>query len=287
MFGSSEGEVFVTIKGGTNVSNSPSIDYIQQVLLPMLSIVGLTKISLHSHSRGWSTGRNEMGAVTFKIIPVAVGCHLPAFKVTNRGAVVRIEATILASRLAKEQSLRELAKAISLAFPDIELDIQFEDSFHPKRLYLLLVATSANGYKLGRDWLYDHKVASLETAIPKLVAKVIADLSIELEHGGCVDEYMRDQYVVFQALAMGRSEIDGGYRQDKREAVEASLHTQTARWVASELLGVQFDERGTCEGIGFVVGEKLNGRIGSVARRGSSSGESELDEKTAKLHLDR
>jgi RNA 3'-terminal phosphate cyclase (ATP) len=250
----------VTIKGGTNVSNSPSIDYIQQVLLPMLSIVGLPQISLQLHSRGWSTGRNEMGAVTFKIVPFAVGTHLPAFKATNRGAVVRIEATVLAPKVTKQQSLRELDKAVSVAFSDVELDIQFEDSLHPKRVYLLLVATSANGYKLGRDWLYDHKVASLEAAIPKLVSKVVADLALELRHGGCVDEYMRDQYVVFQALAKGRSEIDGGYIEDKGEAVEVSLHTQTAQWVASELLGVQFDDRGTCEGIGFVVGDKFKGK---------------------------
>ena len=48
--------------------------------------------------------------------------------------------------------------------------------------------------------------------------------------------------VVFQALAHGKSTID---------AREPSLHTQTARWVVEQLLGIRFDESGHCEGIGL------------------------------------
>jgi RNA 3'-terminal phosphate cyclase (ATP) len=74
------------------------------------------------------------------------------------------------------------------------------------------------------------------------------DLLAELEHGGCVDEHLRDQLVVFQGLAQGRSTVYGGKR---KEPVEQSLHAKTAQWVAKEILGVDFDEEGACEGIGY------------------------------------
>ena len=63
-----------------------------------------------------------------------------------------------------------------------------------------------------------------------------------------MDEYLRDQLVVFQALAEGRSTVYGGKRQ---ELVEPSLHARTAQWVTKEMLGVDFDDEGACEGIAY------------------------------------
>jgi RNA 3'-terminal phosphate cyclase (ATP) len=34
--------------------------------------------------------------------------------------------------------------------------------------------------------------------------------------------------------------------------VQPSLHAQTAMWVAKEIIGVDFDDEGTCEGVGYV-----------------------------------
>jgi RNA 3'-terminal phosphate cyclase (ATP) len=83
------------------------------------------------------------------------------------------------------------------------------------------------------------------------VVQVSDDLLAEMEHGGCVDEYLRDQLVVFQALADGRSTVYGGMMKDT--PLKPSLHARTAQWVAKEILGVEFDDKGGCEGIGFEV----------------------------------
>lgn len=133
--------------------------------------------------------------------------------------------------------------------PDIETT--FEDSKHEKRYYLLLVATSTTGIRLGRDWLYDHsvRVGKTDSIISNIVRKVSGELIEEIEHGGCVDEYMRDQLVVFQALAVGRSSVFGG--RCNEAIVKPSLHAKTAHWVAKEVIGVDFNEDGSCEGIGF------------------------------------
>lgn len=105
--------------------------------------------------------------------------------------------------------------------------------------------------------------------------------------GSVVDEHLQDQLVVFQALAAGRTSfprpevveeeeeddleqpamerlgIVGGegevrmrMRRDKKTYEpfgEGSMHTRTARWVASELLpGVRwFDGGRVCEGVGL------------------------------------
>ncbi|KAI4667122.1 uncharacterized protein J4E79_001806 [Alternaria viburni] len=91
-------------------------------------------------------------------------------------------------------------------------------------------------------WLYDRgfRAGKLEQIIPTIVKKISDDLLAEIEHGGCVDEYLRDQLVVFQALAKGRSQVYGG--KSDGESVKPSLHAKTAQWVAKEMLCVEFDD---------------------------------------------
>lgn len=250
---------FLKIKGGTNVSNSPSIDYIQYVLLPVLEAIGLPPIFADLHSRGWSTGRNEIGAVSFKITPLTKGSCLPAFRLTERGTITQITARILGTRSSEKRFYRELAKAVEVAFPDVDLELHFEPSGHEKRLYLLLIADTSNGLKLGRDWLYDRRISSEEHVISEIVSKVVHDVLAETSHGGCVDVYMRDQIAVFQALAKGKSEVFGG-RSETNEPLESSLHAQTAQWVSNEMLGVRWSDVSSCEGIGYAAGENYTQR---------------------------
>lgn len=242
------------IEGGTNVSSSPSYEYIDLVLLPMLNRIGIPPIQLRLERRGWSHGSTQVGKVTFDITPLQHSTSLPAFSLKHRGAVVRFLVSILAPDTASRQSIRELAiERILKSYPEAEITFPSDEgSRHPKRLYLLLVAETSGGMRLGRDWMYDRKAAAAtpQQKNEQLVEKVMDDLERELAHGGCVDEHMQDQLVVFQALAQGRSEVD--YGKDR----EATLHTQTARWVATEILGSVFNNDGNCEGVAFKVGEK-------------------------------
>ena len=246
----------VTIEGGTNVSNSPSIEYIDQVLLPLLtSKLGIPPIRMTLHRRGWSTGRIEIGSVTFDISPMEPRSTIPAFKFQGRGQLTKVHVSILAPGVVVRRSIREQLTVQLLAY-DPEVDILFpvdEDSGGDKRLYVLLVAETSNGYRLGRDWSHSFGSTAREK-VEKIVTAVVKDFKRELKRGGCVDEYMQDQLVVFQALAAGEAEVDGG------EGNEATLHTKTARWVAEKVLGVKFDREGRCKGVGFVVGEDFQRR---------------------------
>ena len=266
MFSGAERRIRLRISGGTNVSNSPSYDYIEQVLLPILSIIGISSIESKCHFRGWSTGSTRLGSIAFAMTPLTN--TLPAFQLLDRGEIRSVRATVLAPK-ATEQDFREnldlmfekrsvrIFGAASEEAP--EINITFEDSYHEKRCYLLLVATTSTGLKLGRDWLYDGGVSTGNAGriIPKIVKKVSDDLIAEIEHGGCVDEWMRDQLVVFQALAEGSSYVDGGRTEGDRTT--PSLHAQTAMWVTEKILGVSYDEGGGCEGIAFRPGGEQSG----------------------------
>lgn len=247
------------ITGGTNVSNSPSYDYIEQALIPMLSSIGVIGITSKCHSRGWSTGSTRLGSATFTITPLKIA--LPAFQLTDRGSIQSVRATIIAPK-DTEQDFRD---NLDLMFEkrhlrifgntgDSDINITFEDSHHEKRYYLLFVATTSTGLKLGRDWLYDGGVRTGNAGriVPNIVKKVSNDLIAEIEHGGCVDEWMRDQLVVFQALADGKSFVEGGHRDGKK--VEPSMHAKTGMWVTEKIAGVRFDEDGWCEGLAYGPG---------------------------------
>lgn len=245
----------VTIEGGTNVSKSPSVEYIDQVLMPLLvKKIGIPMMTISIIKRGWSSGRADVGAVQIDLMPFASGSKLSKFDFSDRGEVTRMHISILAPGSSVGNSLRERVTEKLLARrPDVDIEYPVdEDTGNGARLYLLVVAETSNGYRLGRDCLWDRKINS---ATPESVANiVIKELEQELSRGGCVDEYMQDQLVVFQALAEGRSTVDSG------KDTHASLHTQTARWVATQVLGLSFDEQGTCSGCGFEVGEAFMDR---------------------------
>ncbi|KAL8922252.1 MAG: hypothetical protein Q9172_003643 [Xanthocarpia lactea] len=240
----------ITINGGTNVSKSPSIEYISQVLIPLLvEKVGIPPIATRVIKRGWSSGRADVGAVQFDLTPLPSGSKLSKFHFTERGAVTKMHVSILASDLSSRNTLRDKVTEKLLArHPDVEILFPVEEvTKNGARLYLLIVAETSHGYRLGRDCLWERK--SNASMLETVACTVTRDLEEELRRGGCVDEYMQDQLVVFQALAEGRSAVDSG------EDLHATLHTKTARWVAEQSLGLQFDERGTCSGCAFAVGE--------------------------------
>ncbi|KAF2113931.1 RNA 3'-terminal phosphate cyclase domain-containing protein [Lophiotrema nucula] len=261
LFSGSEAPVRIKITGGTNVSNSPSFDYISQVLLPVLAKIGVPLIDSELHTRGWSTGGTRLGSVTYTITPLQAA--LPAFQLIDRGEIQSVTATVLAPRSCERHFREELEVMFDKRATHIfgsrepEYDITFEDSHNEKRYHLLLVATTTTGVKLGRDWLYDHgfRAGKVDYIISSIVKKVASDLVAEIEHGGCADEYLRDQLVVFQALSKGRSQVNGGMK--KAALLEPSLHAKTAQWVVNEMLGVEFDEGGACDGIGLVPGKGL------------------------------
>ncbi|PKY06188.1 hypothetical protein P168DRAFT_302571 [Aspergillus campestris IBT 28561] len=62
--------ISVRIIGGTNMRSAPSLDYVEQVLLPNFAKFGLPPASVYLHKRGWDTGPYDLGDVTVEVQPL-------------------------------------------------------------------------------------------------------------------------------------------------------------------------------------------------------------------------
>jgi len=77
------------------------------------------------------------------------------------------------------------------------------------------------------------------------------ELAKHIQEGGCVDEYLQDQLIIYMALAKGESKVLTG---------PLSLHTETAIFVAEQMTKAKFTVKQvsatqsliTCEGVGLV-----------------------------------
>lgn len=262
--------ITVTIRGGTNVSHSLSYDYIDQVVLPSLELFRVPIVERKIEYRGWSHGTRQIGSIKFKFTPLSPNQCLDTSswpKFTNPGAVQRIDITIIVPRELQNHLKASLKFELDLVFPGVETRIVVdEDSRHPARRYALLVAHTANGFRFGRDWLYDQKTRgkSMENLATEIAQKVVDELDTEVRKGGCVDEYLHDQLVIFQALAKGQSvicdasddgdaDLDELFDRTDEPFGNGSLHTRSAKWVVSQLLPqVKWLDKGrVCDGVGW------------------------------------
>jgi RNA 3'-terminal phosphate cyclase (ATP) len=244
----------LTISGGTNVSGSPSYEYISQVLLPTLHSIGLPPIIASLNKRGWSHGGSSIGSFTLEI-PARQSLILRPFHLAQVTITAipsrpeRLDVTFIAPKTAHLHLRNIISSTIASYFgpgfseANDNFSLTCEDSQHDKRYYLIIVATipspsaekaAPRNYKLGRDWLYDRKVRSPEQTTTELADCVTRDVHAEWSSGAHVDEHMRDQLVVFQELAGGRSRVFGGC-DATGESREASLHAKTAEWVVEQM----------------------------------------------------
>lgn len=273
-------EFRITLRGGTNVPKSPSSEYVQQVFLPLCEKIGLPKVDIKVLNRGWAGSASAIGEVEITVHQMESG-EIPSgeepsifllqpFKLNDRGTVTKVEMTIIAGSQETYTMLEtQLPTALRTLGTTGALPIDLPITTHPsstpssgdeRRLFVLLVAHTSNGYRLGRDCLGTGRKITNESERRQIVAQVVGTVARELiaecQKGGCFDEYAEDQIVVFQALAEGRSIIDIGRRPETRKRKMAgvdgggkgSLHTQTVRWVCEEMLGTVFDNEGGCLG---------------------------------------
>lgn len=284
--------VELTISGGTNVSFSLSYEYLDQVLLPTLEDWFGVHVERRIDGRGWSLGPASRGSLWFRIQPVSFGETLKLKRGLELGSrpgdfdIKTIDVTIIAPSTMHAELQTALHERLETTFPGVECDFRApEESRHESRIYVLLVAKSAR-LRWGRDLLYNGKrkgktAAKISEEVAKAVTNLLAE---EISAGGVVDEYLQDQLVIFQALAEGRTSFPRSRPEGQGDVTQAataiedeldrlhigdslrkdrtgkpfgdpdtdSTHTQTARWVTSELLESKltwYNKGRVCEGI--------------------------------------
>jgi RNA 3'-terminal phosphate cyclase (ATP) len=230
--GNESGEpVELTISGGTNVSFSPSYEYLDQVLLPTLESWFGVRVERRLNARGWSLGPASRGSLWFRTQPVTFGDALRlndglrglgsqpgGFDVNN------IDVTIIAPSSLHGELEAALCERLGRSFPGAECEFRApEESRHETRIYVLLVAR-ATTMRWGRDVLYSGKRKGKTSAqLSEEVARaVVKSLAQEISAGGTVDEFLQDQLVIFQALAEGRTSFPRSSPENEGPAAQAS-----------------------------------------------------------------
>ena len=246
------------LSGGTNASMAPQIDYFQEVLLPMIS-----KNCFHADDSQNNTDTDtatdtipnsnilDLDITTRGYFPIGNGvvhCSLhsdmkhfkgPIHPITlmERGEVVSIHIKCFyagkvpefvpnkmaksASKLIKQSSLDEL----NSIHPSVEI-IKHEPAVGSASGIIIVANTSTNCI-IGASSLGGRKEKA-ET----VGARAAQELVDNLCSGGCVDEWLQDQLIIFMALADGTSKIRTGC---------LTQHSQTAIDVATKLTGAHFE----------------------------------------------
>jgi RNA 3'-terminal phosphate cyclase (ATP) len=212
-------------KGGTDVKNSPTINYLKHLLLPMLTRMGL-KATLTIRKYGYYP--KGMGEITLEVAPCST---LKSIKLENFGNLKQIKGvsvcTFLADRRVAERQARAANETLKSA--GLRADIQVvndKSNVLQKGSSIALWAETDSGALLGADAIGELRKSS--EAVGREAAE---NLLGEFASKATVDSHMSDMLVPYIALAEGESIYLS------RAVTE---HLDTNIWLTQKILGVKF-----------------------------------------------
>jgi len=213
-------------KGGTDVSHSPTINYMRYVFLPTLKRMGLNT-ALTMHRYGYYP--KGMGEVTITIEPCK---SLQPLRLKSLGEIRAIKGVSVCTFLAERKVAERQAKAASGYLREIgyKADIQIvNDRSNPlqKGSSLVLWAETDTGAILGADAIGELRKAS-ETVGEEAAEKLCAEISAK----PTVDVHLADMLIPYVALAKGSSVYLTRTISD---------HLEANMWLAEKVLNVRFN----------------------------------------------
>ena len=216
--------VAVTVTGGTDVRQAPPIDYLQNVLLPLLARMGvdarLEVIRRGYYPRGGGEAR----------IAVAPG-RLRPLALDEPGAIVAIEGHAHVANLPEHIATRmrdaALERLARVSGPSPRVEIGVLDAARAMGTGGgIVIWARTQGTVLGAGCVAQRGVRA-ET----LGAAVGDELAADIAACATLDLHAADQLLVYLALAKGGSYL-------VRSTTE---HARTAMWLIKQFLPVRFD----------------------------------------------
>jgi RNA 3'-terminal phosphate cyclase (ATP) len=213
-------------KGGTDVSHSPTINYLRNVFLAALKQMGL-EASITVHRYGYYP--KGMGEVTMTIKPPE---QLKPIRLETFGKLKGVKGVSVCTFLADRKVAERQAKAASeyLSEKGYATDIEvINDRSNPfqKGSSIALWAETDTGAIIGADAIGELKKTS-EKVGREAAEKLIAELSAK----PTVDMYLADMLIPYMALAEGTSSL---------LTREVSDHLETNIWLAEKMLKLRFN----------------------------------------------
>ncbi|KAJ3219552.1 hypothetical protein HDU67_000497 [Dinochytrium kinnereticum] len=231
----------VVMRGGTNAESAPQIDFTIEVLLPFLREhvfrgEAESSVDLIVRRRGYFPKGG--GEVQMNVNPVAKGKTLSSFQVTDRGVPVRVGGrAFVAGNLpayVADKMQKAIAEGLRGSFPH-EVINRGRDIEVVKDSPEISVGT-AMGCQIWIETSTGCRITGSSLGAPRTSAEDVGKKAAEMlleqwSGGGCCDEYLQDQILIFMALAEGTSKVLSG---------PLSLHSETAMHIAKELTGASF-----------------------------------------------
>jgi RNA 3'-terminal phosphate cyclase (ATP) len=212
-------------KGGTDVSNSPTINYVMHVLLPMLKRMGINT-SLTVNKYGYYP--KGMGEVTITAEPCS---SIKPILLEEFGELKIIKGVSVCTFLAERKVAERQANTANdyLKERGHHADIQIiNDKSNPlqKGSSLVLWTGTNTDAILGADAIGELRKTS-ETVGKGATEKLIAEISAK----PTVDVHLADMLIPYVALAKGRSAYLVRTMSD---------HLETNIWLVERILNVKF-----------------------------------------------
>jgi RNA 3'-terminal phosphate cyclase (ATP) len=212
-------------KGGTDVRNAPTVNYLKHVLLPMLARMGL-KATLTVKKYGYYP--KGMGEIILEVDPCS---NLSPVRLERFGQLQYVKGisvcTFLADRKVAERqaaAAEALLKSAGLV-PNIEIVNDLSNPLQ-KGSSLVLWAETDSGALLGGD-----AIGELGKPSEKVGREAANNLIKEITARATVDSHLADMLVPYVALAEGNSEYLSGL---------VTEHLDTNIWLAEKILGTKF-----------------------------------------------
>lgn len=212
-------------RGGTDVSHSPTINYLQNVFLPALKQMGL-EATITVHKYGYYP--KGMGEVTMRVkAPVS----LKSIKLHNFGKLKTVKGVSVCTFLADRKVGERQARAAHAYLHEMgyATDIHFvNDQSNPfqKGSSIALWAETDTGATVGADAIGELKKPS-EAVGRKAAKKLSAELSVK----PTADVHVADMLIPYMAFAEGISSFL------TRKVTE---HLETNIWLVEKMLEVRF-----------------------------------------------
>jgi RNA 3'-terminal phosphate cyclase (ATP) len=213
-------------KGGTDVSHSPTVNYLRNVFLPALAQMGL-EVDINVHKYGYYP--KGMGEVTMTVKPPD---SLQPIRLNEFGNLKNVKGISVCTFLADRNVAERQAKAASeyLSEKGYAANIQVindHSNTFQKGSSITLWAETDTGAIIGADAIGQLKKTS-EAVGREAAEKLVAELSLK----PTVDVHLADMLVPYMALAEDTSSV---------LTREVSDHLETNIWLAEKMLKTRFN----------------------------------------------
>lgn len=207
----------LTVRGGTDVAWSPTIDYLQHVTLGALEKMGYSG-RVKVHERGYYPKGGGAVSATFE------PCKLQGFHFKSPKSELKMEvhgtshSSNLPSHVAERQA--EAAKTLLLEagyLPEIETEC-------------LEAFSTGSGITLWTGFFGGSALGKKGLPAEKVGSQAAREILPELRSKAAVDVHLADQLIPYMALAGSSSYT----------VRELSLHAKTNIWVTEQFLDVKF-----------------------------------------------